>query len=186
MENFLYMLLRRVVSVGVLSPLVLSLSVVTMSAIPADAKPKHEVDSADNSTSVKPSNNFDAVVAKLKSSKQKWVEIRLRSQRLIAWQGDRPVRAVIVSTGKLATSTPTGEFTIQSKHRIARMQGDDYDIDDVPYTMYYSGNYAIHGAYWHNNFGIPVSHGCINVAEDHARWLFDWASVGTTSVVVRQ
>ncbi len=184
MQNFLFLSLKRVASVGVLVPLLLSLSIVTMSAIPADAKPKPETKNP--ATNVKPSNNFDDVVSKLKRSKQKWVEVRLRSQRLIAWQGDRPVRAVIVSTGKRATSTPTGEFTIQSKHRIARMQGDDYDIDDVPYTMYYSGNYAIHGAYWHNKFGIPVSHGCINVAEDHARWLFNWASVGTTAVVVRQ
>jgi lipoprotein-anchoring transpeptidase ErfK/SrfK len=63
------------------------------------------------------------------------------------------------------------------------MQGQDYDVPDVPYTMYYSGNYAIHGAYWHNQFGTPVSHGCVNVAVDHAEWLFNWTALGTPVIV---
>ena len=119
----------------------------------------------------------------LRQSPQRWIEIDLSSQRLIAWEGGTPVYAIVVSTGKGSTPTPTGSFTIQTKHRVARMQGADYDISDVPYTMYYSGNYAIHGAYWHRKFGTPVSHGCINVAVDHAGWLFDWAKVGTPVVV---
>lgn len=49
--------------------------------------------------------------------------------------------------------------------------------------MYYDGGYAIHGAYWHHNFGTPVSHGCINVAVDHAEWLYNWASIGTSVVI---
>jgi lipoprotein-anchoring transpeptidase ErfK/SrfK len=119
----------------------------------------------------------------LRESNQRWIEIDLSSQRLIAWEGQTPVYAIIVSTGKASTPTPTGTFAIQTKHRQARMQGNDYDISDVPYTMYYSGNYAIHGAYWHHKFGTPVSHGCVNVAVDHANWLFDWATVGTPVVV---
>ena len=63
------------------------------------------------------------------------------------------------------------------------MTGPGYDVPDVPYTMYYDGGMAIHGAYWHNMFGTPVSHGCTNVAVNHAKWLFDWASVGTPVVV---
>jgi lipoprotein-anchoring transpeptidase ErfK/SrfK len=119
----------------------------------------------------------------LRQSSQRWIEIDLSRQRLIAWEGGTPVYAVVISTGKEATPTPTGSFAIQTKHRVARMQGADYDIGDVPYTMYYSGNYAIHGAYWHRRFGTPVSHGCVNVAVDHAGWLFDWATVGTPVVV---
>ncbi|WP_347272776.1 L,D-transpeptidase [Leptolyngbya sp. FACHB-17] len=118
-----------------------------------------------------------------KNTNQRWVEIRLSTQRLIAWEGKKQVHAVIVSTGKASTPTPQGVFRIQSKYRVARMQGDDYDIPDVPYTMYYSGGYGIHGAYWHNRFGTPVSHGCVNVAVDHAQWLFNWAKVGTPVVV---
>ncbi|ARV58483.1 hypothetical protein BZZ01_07365 [Nostocales cyanobacterium HT-58-2] len=119
----------------------------------------------------------------LQKSDQRWIQINLSNQRLIAWEGSTPVYAVIVSTGKKSTPTRTGVFQIQSKYKSARMQGTDYDIPDVPYTMYYSGSYAIHGAYWHRKFGTPISHGCVNVAPKHARWLFNWASIGTPVVV---
>jgi lipoprotein-anchoring transpeptidase ErfK/SrfK len=122
-------------------------------------------------------------IERLRRSGQRWIEIRLRSQRLLAWQGNRLVYAVVVSTGKSATPTPTGIFNIQTKHPTARMQGEDYNVPDVPHVMYYSGNYGIHGAYWHRSFGIPISHGCTNVAPDHAAWLYRWASVGTPVVV---
>lgn len=122
-------------------------------------------------------------ITNLKQSNQRWLEIDLSRQRLIAWTGDVPVYAVVISTGKASSPTPTGVFAIQTRHRYARMQGADYDVADVPYTMYYSGNYAIHGAYWHNRFGTPVSHGCVNVAVNHARWFYNWASIGTPVVV---
>lgn len=124
-----------------------------------------------------------AAIQTLQQSNQRWIEVKLSRQRLIAWEGNTPVYAVIISTGKADTPTPRGVFEIQSRLRTARMQGNDYDIADVPYTLYYSGSYAIHGAYWHNRFGTPVSHGCINVAVDHARWIYNWASVGTPVVV---
>lgn len=132
-----------------------------------------------------PGSSIAVALADLKQSGRQWIEINLSSQRLIAWEGSLPVYAVIISTGKAATPTPTGVFAIQTRHRSTRMQGEDYDVPDVPYTMYYYGGYAIHGAYWHNRFGTPVSHGCINVAVDHARWLFYWAPVGTPVVVHR-
>ncbi|MCY7333077.1 MAG: L,D-transpeptidase [Pseudanabaena sp. CAN_BIN31] len=122
-------------------------------------------------------------IQRLKRSRQRWIEIDRRSQTLTAWQGSRQAYSVIVSTGKSATPTPTGLFNIQTKYSTARMQGEDYNIPDVPHVMYYSGNYAIHGAYWHRSFGIPISHGCTNVAPDHAAWLYRWAAVGTPVVV---
>jgi lipoprotein-anchoring transpeptidase ErfK/SrfK len=122
-------------------------------------------------------------VKDLKQSNQRWIEVDLSRQRLIAWEGKKPVHAVIVSTGKSSTPTVTGVFEVQTKYASARMQGDDYDIPDVPYTMYFFEGYAIHGAYWHHNFGTPVSHGCVNVAVDHAEWFFNWAEVGTPVVV---
>lgn len=122
-------------------------------------------------------------IADLRESDKRWIEVNVTTQRLIAWEGNKPVWAVIVSTGKYGTPTPTGVFAVELKYRTARMQGSDYDVPDVPFTMYYEGNYAIHGAYWHNRFGTPVSHGCVNVAPDHAAWLFKWASVGTPVVV---
>jgi lipoprotein-anchoring transpeptidase ErfK/SrfK len=63
------------------------------------------------------------------------------------------------------------------------MRGRGYDIANVPYTMYYQNGYAIHGAYWHNKFGTPVSHGCVNLALNQAKRLFNWANVGTTVVI---
>ncbi len=125
----------------------------------------------------------DTKMAALKQSSTRWIEVNVSTQRLIAWEGGVPVYAVIVSTGTDDHPTPPGTYTIQSKHRTARMQGDDYDVPDVPFTMYYYGGYAIHGAYWHRRFGTPVSHGCVNVAVNHAEWLFNWASIGTPVIV---
>lgn len=121
----------------------------------------------------------------LQQSNQRWIQINLSTQRLIAWEGEKPVYAVVISTGKKKTPTLTGIFEIQSKYKSSRMKGDDYDIPDVPYTMYYSGSYAIHGAYWHQNFGTRISHGCVNLAPNHAKWLFNWASVGTPVIISR-
>jgi lipoprotein-anchoring transpeptidase ErfK/SrfK len=122
-------------------------------------------------------------MAILKKSEERWIEVNLSTQRLTAWEGAKPVYAVIISTGKKNTPTIPGMFTIQSKRRIDRMKGEDYDIDDVPYAQYYSGGYAIHGAYWHKKFGTPISHGCINLAVDHAKWLFNWSKVKTPVVI---
>ncbi|MCC3404031.1 MAG: L,D-transpeptidase [Microcoleus sp. PH2017_10_PVI_O_A] len=122
-------------------------------------------------------------IMQLQQSSQRWIEIDLSRQKLIAWEGNKPVYAVTISSGKSSTPTRTGTFAIQTKHRVTRMTGDDYDVPDVPYTMYYDGGNAIHGAYWHNLFGNPVTHGCTNVAVNHAKWLFNWASVGTAVVV---
>lgn len=126
---------------------------------------------------------IDDEIAYLKRSRQGWIEIDLTWQRLIAWEGRSQVHAVIVSTGKEETPTPTGVFSIYVKFAEAQMEGEDYYIPDVPYVMYYDGSYGIHGAYWHNDFGIPVSHGCTNVAVDHAAWLYNWARIGTPVVV---
>jgi lipoprotein-anchoring transpeptidase ErfK/SrfK len=59
------------------------------------------------------------------------------------------------------------------------MRGDDYFLPDVPYTMYYSGYFAIHGTYWHHSFGTPMSRGCVNMDTNDAEWLYNWASFGT-------
>jgi lipoprotein-anchoring transpeptidase ErfK/SrfK len=122
-------------------------------------------------------------MTELQYTNTRWIEINVSTQRLIAWEGRTPVYAIIVSTGTDDHPTLVGSFAVQSKHRTARMQGDDYDVPDVPFVMYYDGNYGIHGAYWHRSFGTPVSHGCVNVAVDHAEWLFNWATIGTPVIV---
>jgi lipoprotein-anchoring transpeptidase ErfK/SrfK len=115
--------------------------------------------------------------------KGRWIKIELSDQRLSAMNGSTLVRAFMVSTGKRRTPTPTGTYAIQSKFRATRMRGEGYNIPNVPYAMFYSGNYAIHGADWHNSFGTPVSHGCVNMRVSSAAWLYDWAPVGTPVVV---
>ena len=128
-------------------------------------------------------NGIELEMESLKKTERRWLEIDITRQRLIAWEGADPVYAIIVSTGKPSTPTLPGVFAIQSKYPSVRMQGADYDVPDVPHAMFYYGtSYAIHGAYWHNDFGTPVSHGCTNVALDHAEWLYNWASVGTPVV----
>ncbi|PSB14012.1 hypothetical protein C7B76_17800 [filamentous cyanobacterium CCP2] len=122
-------------------------------------------------------------MAQLQQTNTRWVQVNLSTQRLIAWEGGTPIYAIIVSTGTSDHPTLAGSFAVQSRHRTARMQGDDYDVPDVPFVMYYDGNYGIHGTYWHNQFGTPMSHGCVNVAVDHAEWLYNWAAIGTPVVV---
>ena len=122
-------------------------------------------------------------IATLKRSQQRWIEVDLSRQRLIAWDGKHWVNAMVVSTGKATTPTPTGVFSIYVKYPTARMRGEDYDIADVPHVMYFHQGYGFHGAYWHNAFGTPVSHGCINIAPDKAQWLFNFAGVGTPVVI---
>jgi lipoprotein-anchoring transpeptidase ErfK/SrfK len=135
-------------------------------------------------TSPKPATSPIAKkMAALKKSNQRWIEVNLSKQRLFAWEGKKQVHAVVVSTGKASTPTLPGIFSIQDKYQSLTLEGDDYVVPDVPSVMFYSGGYAIHGAYWHNKFGTPLSHGCVNVALDHAEWLFNWAAIGTPVVV---
>ncbi len=131
-----------------------------------------------------PSNDLEPTFLK-QQRRGRWIEIDLSDQRLSAWNGGTRVRAFMVSTGKRRTPTPTGSYAIQSKFRSTRMRGEDYNVPNVPYAMYFSGGYAIHGAYWHNRFGTPISHGCINMRESSARWLYNWASIGTPVVIRR-
>ena len=128
--------------------------------------------------------NIPQAIASLQQTQQRWLEVDLSKQRLIAWEGETQVYAVVISGGTEFDPTLPGSFTIQSKYESSRMQGQGYDgttydIPDVPFAMYYDGNYAIHGAYWHDNFGTPVSHGCVNVTPADAEWLYNWMSYGT-------
>lgn len=124
-----------------------------------------------------------AWVDDLKQSNQQWIGVDISDQTLTAWEGDTIVYSVSISTGRAEEPTPTGVFSIQEKHEKAWMQGENYEIPNVPYTMYYSGNYAIHGTYWHDSFGTPVSNGCVNVPIEQAAWLYNWASIGTPVIV---
>ncbi len=113
----------------------------------------------------------------------KWIDINLSRQTLTAYEGSTPVLQAVVSTGTRRYPTPTGRFAIQRKYRYTHMSGPGYSLPNVPYAMFFYGGYAIHGTYWHDNFGTPMSHGCINMRTDQAGWLFNWAPVGTPVVI---
>lgn len=116
---------------------------------------------------------------------KKWISVDISDQKLTAWQGDVPVFETIVSTGKPGWRTLPGTFAVYRKYDATRMTGPGYDTPDVPWTMYYSGGFAIHGAYWHDNFGTPVSHGCVNLRVPEAKALYEWAPMGTEVVVTQ-
>ncbi len=113
----------------------------------------------------------------------KWIDIKLASQSLVAYEGQRAVYWATVSTGTARTPTPKGRFRIYSKIRSGTMAGPGYRLPNVPYIMNFYGGYAIHGTYWHNNFGWPMSHGCVNMTIGDAQWVYNWAPVGTLVVV---
>ena len=109
-----------------------------------------------------------------------WIEVNLTQQRVYAWEGDALANSFLVSTGTWATPTVTGTFHIWNKTRIQDMSGPGYYLPDVPFVMYFYKDYGFHGTYWHNNFGTPMSHGCVNLTIPDSEWLYNWASYGTT------
>lgn len=110
---------------------------------------------------------------------ERWVDVNLSQQTAAAYEGDQVVRSFVVSTGTAAHPTVTGQFRIYVKYQYADMTGPGYYLPNVPYVMYFYEGYGLHGTYWHNNFGTPMSHGCVNFSIPDAAWLFDFASVGT-------
>jgi lipoprotein-anchoring transpeptidase ErfK/SrfK len=110
---------------------------------------------------------------------ERWIDIDISSQSLTAYEGNTPIRRFIVSTGTAAHPTVLGRYRIYAKLRWELMIGPGYYLPNVPFTMYFYRGYAIHGTYWHHNFGTPMSHGCVNMYTPDAEWMFYWASVGT-------
>ncbi len=119
-------------------------------------------------------------------SGEKWIDVSVGKQTLVLYEGEQPVFATLVSTGEAglsdhetSTATKRGIFRIHTKHVSATMSseelGEEFELRDVPYVMYFDKEgYALHGAYWHDRFGIPKSHGCINLAPEDARRIFHW------------
>jgi lipoprotein-anchoring transpeptidase ErfK/SrfK len=109
----------------------------------------------------------------------RWIDVDLSEQRVTAYDGVSPIRSFVVSTGTWRHPTVTGQFRVYVKLRATGMAGPGYYLPAVPYTMYFYRGYAIHGTYWHDNFGTPMSHGCVNLRISDAEWVFDFATVGT-------
>ena len=109
----------------------------------------------------------------------RWVHIDLDEQLFVAYSGDVPRYTSLVSSGVPGRDTPDGVYRTQRKYVTKTMTGPDedhgrYRVEEIPWVMYYHGAYAVHGAYWHNQFGEVRSHGCTNVAPVDAQWLFRW------------
>jgi LysM repeat protein len=115
----------------------------------------------------------------------KRIVVSLSQQTLSAYENNQLVFSTLVSTGLARTPTPVGRFKIYAKYRAQTMVGPGYYLPSVPHVMYFAGGNAIHGTYWHNNFGHPMSHGCVNASREDAAWLYQWAGIGTVVIVQR-
>ncbi len=116
---------------------------------------------------------------------EKWIAVRVTHGFLVAYEGDKPVFATAMSPGKDGLSkkpkahiTKIGKWQIGWKLTTATMDGEDdgkkWSVAEVPFTQYFKDGLALHGAWWHNNFGLPMSHGCVNLSPADAKWLFSW------------
>lgn len=130
----------------------------------------------------------------------KWIEVSIADQRLWAYQGDTMISTTLVSTGLDPNATERGMFRVRLKYPTQDMQGFTsatgevtsvgdavpdpgaipYAVADVPHVLYFNLDAeALHGTYWHSNFGVPMSHGCVNLPLEFAAWLYGWAPLGT-------
>jgi lipoprotein-anchoring transpeptidase ErfK/SrfK len=145
-----------------------------------------------------------ALIEQFSTGTDRRIFVYLDNQRMEAVENGKVVRTFKVSTGKSKTPTVTGSFYIYDRYRHKTMRSDVgrgqrgyYEVKDVPYTQFFHKDYAFHGAFWHNNFGHPASHGCVNMAtKDHNRqwpnvsedagWLYRWGALGLPVTVTRK
>lgn len=129
---------------------------------------------------------------RIHSSTTKHIIVNQSEQKLYAYDGEALFMEISISTGLELTPTPEGTFTIFKKTPSRYMQGplpnipgyQYYDLPGVPWNLYFTHDGAvIHGAYWHNSFGSPYSHGCVNLSPENAQVLYTWAELGTTVIV---
>jgi len=147
--------------------------------------------------------NTDALLGSFQTGADRKIVVYLDSQRLAAIENGQVVKTIKVSTGKPATPTVTGSYYIYARYPRKTMRSQarpgepgHYVVENVPYAQYFHADYALHGAWWHNGFGRPASHGCVNVptrtnnrrwpkAPEEAGWLYDWAALGVPVTVQR-
>lgn len=112
----------------------------------------------------------------------RWIDVNLEEQTLAVYEENRLIFATVIASGLKPFWTRPGLFQIYQKKEAENMRGSDpsdfYYLENVPWTMYYDGPRALHGAYWRTRFGYPQSHGCVNLSVGDAHWLFNWAREG--------
>lgn len=111
----------------------------------------------------------------------KWVSVDLYEQVLIAYEGETPVFSTLISSGLSEWATNEGLFNVYLRFARTTMSGaysqpDFYYLQEVPWTMYFDGDIALHGTYWHDGFGYRQSHGCVNMSITDAKWLYEWSA----------
>jgi lipoprotein-anchoring transpeptidase ErfK/SrfK len=141
-----------------------------------------DIDDVDRRTTAFQPTNLEMLTAiEMPQTSGRWIRVDLSEQMVIAYEGEEPVRGFMVSTGMDGTPTVTGTFHIRMKVRSQTMTGGSpalgtyYSLDNVEWVQYFYADYGFHGTYWHNNFGEQMSHGCINMTNADAKWLWDWA-----------
>jgi lipoprotein-anchoring transpeptidase ErfK/SrfK len=125
----------------------------------------------------------------------KRIEVDLTTQRLYGFENNNKVFDFTISSGKW-NRTPNGTFQVWAKVRSQKMSGGSKDLGtyyylpNVPYILFFYNNkvakslgYSLHGTYWHNNFGVPMSHGCINMRTTDVSQIYNWAGIGTTITI---
>lgn len=112
-------------------------------------------------------------------TESRWIRVDLSEQVVIVYENGRAIRGFVISSGLPRTPTVLGEYRIRTKVRAQTMSGGTgagyYSLPNVQWVQYFYADYSFHGTYWHSDFGRPKSHGCINMTNADAKWLFDWA-----------
>jgi lipoprotein-anchoring transpeptidase ErfK/SrfK len=126
----------------------------------------------------------------VEDSGEKYILVDISEQRLTAYSNGVPVNTFLVSTGTYGWDTPLGTTTVTAKIPIMDYtwnygpgNPNNYNLPDVKWNLRFRNHYYIHSAYWHNNFGHRMSHGCVNTSIPDAEWVFNWADVGTTVTI---
>jgi lipoprotein-anchoring transpeptidase ErfK/SrfK len=106
---------------------------------------------------------------------ERWIDVNLTTQTLVAYEGSTPVLTTLISSGSMDFPTIVGTYYVHLKLLEQTMTGEGYSTEDVPFVQYFHDSYSLHGAYWHDDFGRPRSHGCINLPLEEAEWLYYWS-----------
>jgi len=115
-----------------------------------------------------------------------WVSVDISEQKLYAHRGNEVINEFVVSTGLFQTPTPLGAFTAYRKYETYTMQGETESIPNVKWSTFFHNGYAIHGTYWHNNFGEKMSRGCINMTDEDAKFIYGLVEEGNTRIYVHE
>ena len=116
-------------------------------------------------------------------SRDRWLSVDLTQQVLLGYWQDTPQFATLVSSGIEGRATPLGVYEIWARLELDSMSGftgapDAYGLESVPWVLYYDESIGFHGTYWHDGFGAPLSHGCVNLSVSDSAFVYQWTVDG--------